>query len=628
MKKSNKLRVFYGSLMIIFCLLMFLPTLLLDTSVAKVEDGFIDLKEWAWQSKELISLNGEWLYQDTLLFGEVADTPAKEMIIPSRYERFGVQADAHKGFGLLSLEIDLPKQVDTYGLKFEYIGTAYTVYVNGQEMGHIGKISKDPSQARELYAPLTVYFQGSGRTHIDIEFQNYIDNYSYIKPVKIGRSQTVALYNLLTTGLDYIFTALVFSLGAFSFNYFILRPQSKETLYFSALCILFSIRGTVINQRLLLQFYPTMSWEVFGRLGYLPLFLGLYFFIKYFKNRAPYAVPEKLERIVTVVTLGQAACSFFVPVTFMTIFFIPLTIFTFVVTILCILYYLMDRMIKRREEILLTASVIFLMLVLLNDIVANYITTNLTYLTTSGLVLFFILQAVELSQYFSRLLENVEGVGERNRILAEELAVLNESLENLVQDRTHDLMIKTQELEMSNMKLRGLNKHLENLSFIDELTKVPNRRMFFNEIDKNFYQAQRENHAMMLMIMDIDYFKGYNDLYGHVKGDWCLFNIAQTVEQIATEHGFIMARYGGEEFIVAGFGVSREDSITFGESIQYAIEEMDIEHRKSEVSDQVTVSIGAVHVNLSQKDTIMTYVDKADNLLYQAKASGRNKFFI
>lgn len=515
-----------------------------------------------------------------------------------------------------------------YGLAFEYIGTAYRVYVNDRVVAEAGIVDISPDKAHEVYLPKTIYFQASGDTTIDVEFLNYSDAFTYIKSVALGSMESIQKYRFILNGRDIVSVTLLLLLSFISASFYIVRVRDKSSRYFAFLCLVFAIRAVVVNERLLIHLVPEISFELQARLGFIPICLGVYYLTKYLVARDINILPRWLNKTSTVLSLVVAIIVAVVPANISSVYLIPIILVLVALVFLVAFINLFKRYLLYKDNLLMLVSIGFVLFVTVHDTVANFIPLSFPYLSSNGLLIFFLLQGGILSQRFADLLNETEAVGQKNKELAEELAILNESLETLVNQRTEALMVKTKELEISNSKLKGLNKHLENLSFIDELTKIPNRRMFFNEIDKYFYSAQREKSSMVLMLMDIDYFKRYNDVYGHVKGDWCLFNIAQVIEQIANDHGYLAARYGGEEFILAGFGCSKADSIRLGETIREALDEMTIEHKASEVSTKVTMSIGAIHIEQVDNEAIMSLVDKADNMLYRAKSSGRDRFLI
>lgn len=170
-------------------------------------------------------------------------------------------------------------------------------------------------------------------------------------------------------------------------------------------------------------------------------------------------------------------------------------------------------------------------------------------------------------------------------------------------------------------RLKEANKMLLHLSSRDGLTGIPNRRAF----DQYFVEAWEAYTKIALIMIDIDYFKKYNDTYGHLQGDDCLQKVALCLEQCISPMQFV-ARYGGEEFVVIAPEMDALEASELAEHIRSSIEALQIPHAGSEVSDVVSISLG-VSDSLSAT-SITELIEKADEALYQAKRTGRNKVIV
>jgi len=180
-------------------------------------------------------------------------------------------------------------------------------------------------------------------------------------------------------------------------------------------------------------------------------------------------------------------------------------------------------------------------------------------------------------------------------------------------------------------------KHLENYkqlkffeknSRMDSLTSICNRRVYDEEIERNFNYAKMHKHQISLLMLDIDYFKQYNDIYGHGKGDQCLIEIATTIKGIKKRDTDIFARYGGEEFALILPDSTEESAIKIADKILKEIKNKKIPHNGSIVSKNVSISIGIVSIIPIEDTTIEDFQKMADDKLYEAKRNGRNRLEI
>lgn len=177
---------------------------------------------------------------------------------------------------------------------------------------------------------------------------------------------------------------------------------------------------------------------------------------------------------------------------------------------------------------------------------------------------------------------------------------------------------------IKSRELENLNQVLLSLSEIDQLTGIANRRKFDDYIDDIWNDSMENGDSIALLIIDTDYFKEYNDNYGHLEGDKCLSSIARSLVDINTRPHFV-ARYGGDEFIIVLPKCSIDDAIKFGEIIKTKMAELNIPHEFSKVSDRVTLSIGIACVLPDKDTTIKQLIREADDGLYIAKKRGKNQ---
>jgi diguanylate cyclase (GGDEF)-like protein/PAS domain S-box-containing protein len=186
-------------------------------------------------------------------------------------------------------------------------------------------------------------------------------------------------------------------------------------------------------------------------------------------------------------------------------------------------------------------------------------------------------------------------------------------------------MFDISERKINEEKLISLQKELEALSFKDGLTGIANRRMFDLRLDTEWASARRSNQPLSLIVLDIDFFKKYNDLYGHVQGDNCLTNIAQTLNLAAARPKDIAARYGGEEFVLLLPETDENAALHVAERCHCLIKKLKIPNEKSGVSQFLTVSIGVGTINPPAGMEPKNFIEAVDKLLYVAKHKGRNR---
>lgn len=186
-------------------------------------------------------------------------------------------------------------------------------------------------------------------------------------------------------------------------------------------------------------------------------------------------------------------------------------------------------------------------------------------------------------------------------------------------------MFDISERKQTEQQLLDLQTELEELSFKDGLTGVPNRRKLDSVLEEEWIRARREKHPISLLLIDIDFFKQYNDFYGHIVGDDCLKQVAQALSAAATRSRDFFARYGGEEFVMVLPEADSNAAMSVAERCQNHISRLAIPHLQSEVDEWLTISIGAGTLIPTHSDDLREFIDEVDQALYKAKQQGRNQ---
>jgi diguanylate cyclase (GGDEF)-like protein len=198
-----------------------------------------------------------------------------------------------------------------------------------------------------------------------------------------------------------------------------------------------------------------------------------------------------------------------------------------------------------------------------------------------------------------------------------------DDLTRLVETRTTELQTANEAMEERARELTTLNEQLEQMSLVDGLTGVRNRRSFDASWDEEWRRALRLETPLSLLLMDLDHFKRYNDQYGHPAGDECLRRVAGVIGDALQRASDLVARYGGEEFVVILPTTPSGGAVDLAERIRTAVESLQLPHAGSS-HRVVTISIGVATVVPRASTSSQQAIEAADAALYQAKRDGRN----
>ncbi len=268
------------------------------------------------------------------------------------------------------------------------------------------------------------------------------------------------------------------------------------------------------------------------------------------------------------------------------------------------IYVLMVAVKKNRPTAILnlSASVLFFVTIV-NDVFVTFDISRGPYLATYGFFSYILIQSLNLSRNYARKFKESES-------LTVDLIELNRTLDDKID-------LRTKELQDTNGKLREL-------TYLDGLTGVNNRRFFDEKMTEEVSKSKDRIEPMTLLMMDLDEFKNYNDSYGHVMGDELIKDVATMFKDVMGDKGYV-SRYGGEEFVAiipnCGIGKGKE----YANLICQRLLDAKVSHMNSSMHKFVTISIGGTsssnHNHVKPED----WIALADKALYQSKLNGKNQ---
>ncbi len=184
-------------------------------------------------------------------------------------------------------------------------------------------------------------------------------------------------------------------------------------------------------------------------------------------------------------------------------------------------------------------------------------------------------------------------------------------------------MFDISERKKAEEELLRLQRELERLSLTDGLTGIANRRLFDKRLGEEFNRATRSGAPLSILLLDLDFFKQYNDHYGHIGGDECLKAVASALADVAHRSGDLVARFGGEEFAMLLPNTDEDGAQQKAEDCASAIAALAMPHEGSQAGEMVTASIGSITAICNKDGGMMELIEAADRLLYTAKNNGR-----
>ncbi|MDF3001220.1 MAG: diguanylate cyclase protein [Bacillota bacterium] len=599
----------------IFVLIVILILSLVSTFLNKpanshppeIKGGILDLNHWSFEENGMVNLEGEWqFYFNQFLthedFARGSFIQPVMIEIPSTKKSMAESKPfaQNEYYGTLRLIVKLPDHTSTYGLKTDIVLTSYQLYIDGNLFGEVGKVGKNRESSRPFYNTLTSYFNPENN-EVELIYHTsdfWVRDHAIAAP-KIGLAQQISRDQQVGLGRDLFLFGMLLIMGIYHVGLYFMRPKDRAPLYFAIFCLLFSLRMLFVGERFLPSRFD-LDFFLYGRIAYLCVFIGfsalcgfLYhtmdgLFPKWFLQAGivsgvisgfimvwiPYTMADKLLMVYAAAGFGLMGYAF---------------------------VRLAAGVLKKfpfAQTVLLGFAILGITFV--NDFIYQITLANTPSIIPLGVTVFIFTQAYTLSARFSSAFAEAERLSAENESMMQELKQMNSNLEALVKERTSDLQKALEEME--------------DMSTTDYLTKLPNRRMALAKIERMIV----ERKSFCVGLADIDYFKEINDRFGHLMGDEILIRIAELLSHAVGNSGCV-SRWGGEEFLILLEIGQLQAAFDKAEAVRTLV----ADYWHADIERNITITIGLCQF---QEDmSVNTLIARADQCLYQGKATGRNK---
>lgn len=534
------------------------------------KNGVLNLENWDWTKNGIIEVGGEWNFYPNLFKEDLNNhTPSVIENVPHFWEKDSNMKFSPFCFGTYKLKIIGLKPKSIYGLEMPDEATAYTVFINNENVVSNGIVSKKQRTYLPQWHPLTSVFQSDENG--TVEFVVEISNFDYHRggfwnSIKIGTVNDILSDANKDRARDMFLFATIFIVGFFNLGLFLMYKRDKTTLWFALFCFCISIRILLEGQRLILDITPILSWNMLVRLDYLlgyillPI-LGM-FIMNLFEIKTCGIIIKRFYKLfiicsfaVTLIMPNYLYSSFLQPYYW-----------------LCILFglyftYCIVKSIKKTQ-------------------------------LESQFMLFGIICIIVsiLQQIFNSQQVSLEPFASFNFVICFSIITFEQFL---------SIIRKNDVLEMKVI--------------LDPLTGLYNRTYLMELNEYYFDDCNSQNKYVMFL--DLDRFKYINDTFGHKIGDYILQETGNRLKNTLGKTD-IICRYGGDEFIVIVTTNDLDKIVTTAEKIIQTIQEP---FEKDGIKYHIGVSIGITESKGNIKN-IELLIKSSDEAMYKAKANGRNQY--
>ena len=562
--------------------------------------GVIDLRNSNLEEHEPISLNGEWaFYWDIVVSQEQGNLlsgiePDHYVMVPSYWDEL-VEIDSEitaQGTATYALEILVPPVRKTLALKFLNITPNAEIYVDGIRMAEIGIVDQDPAISRSGNNTMVIPLSNVGESiYLTVSVSNYHNvNGGLNRPIEIGFFEDILRNRERRLSMDAIFLGGLLLMGLYQFMLFLLHRSRKAPLFMAMFCLLAFFFSGFKHEMVLLALYPGWDGEVrtkfiFLSLALVPLVLSNYTHCLY-----PAHFQKLMIRIMAVISIVFALLILSTPKSVYTASLLFLEIFLAISSLYSLGMLVRGYLLSKDRLILFyLGGLLFLLASIAFSILDNAF--SVVFQSVAGVFFIFILyQAFLQAIIYSYAFQEIDF------------------------------------LSNQKAKLEKRNVELFSLSYIDSLTDTCNRRLMDDFLASNWRVNALNGKTLGMILIDIDEFKGYNEYYGHRKGDACITRVSVLIRKELILIGQdTLARYGGEEFAVIISDIGEAEILKIAERLRIAVEHGGIEHRSSGTANVVTISLGCAIILPSMEEDPETLLDAAELALHQAKTDGRNR---
>jgi diguanylate cyclase (GGDEF)-like protein len=635
---GRSLPVFLRNFRIFLLILLWLPLLggfaqAAPNTPPVAQEGLLDLSS-VNLDQEVISLDGQWaFYWNQLLEPGKTDQGSLSAYVdfPSSWDKYVINGEAIPGHGYATYRLTfIAPEKRIMALKIPKVRTAYKLYVNGSLVAFAGQVGTDRNAMDPQYLPQAASFEAQpGENELVIQVSNfYQPSGGLLYSIQLGSEQQILGHRDHNIAYELFLFGALFMMGIYHLSLFLFRKKDRGSLYFGVFCTIVAIRTLLIGEAYLYYLLPGLDFEIARKIQTLTYYLGTPLIIMFFKAILPGYFNDRIVKITQFIALIYGGIVVMTP----SYVYTAINPFYQIWSILLILYLVVaiTRIALRREpdSLLIVLGGLALITTCLIDILTLTGWINDSWPTflinlcqsdsnsSTGQFIFATLYSILLAKHFSQSLED-------KITLSNKLSILNNHLDDLVVERTRALMESNQKIEEQNQELAKINLELQRLSLNDPLTGLWNRRKYNQTIELEWLRCLKNQKPISLLFIDVDYFKKFNDQYGHVAGDDCLIRIANALRSSLMRSSDMVVRYGGEEFVVLLPETEKEYATKIAYRIQKNVDALNILHEQSLVKNHVTVSIGISSMIPDSNSSHEQLIKTADGALYHAKSAGR-----
>lgn len=454
--------------------------------VTIAKQGVFHLENYDFNREGIVALNGEWeFYWNELLkpedFLKRTNFVINYFNIPNKWNGYKINNKKISDFGYATYRLHIilnPDKNYLYGMKIRDISSSYIFWLNNLLIVSNGSIASSEKYFQPKWISTTTYFVLTNQTN---ELILQVANYSHVDSgvlfnIFFGISSKIDNMQRRDSGFEFFLFGALLITGLYHLGLYYFRRKDRSSLFFGIFCLLIGLRTFITGERNLIQIFPDIPWVVTTKIEYLITPLTPIFFLYYLRVLYPHEISKKLAILQQIFSYTYVAIILIFPEKIYSSFFLPY--FISVVIFICYLIFCLFKAFYRKREnvIIVMLGFIVLSITVINDFLYTNLIINTTLTIPFGVFIFIFSQSLLLSIRFSKAFSNVED-------LSKKLEIYSENLEEIVDSRTRELAVASQQIERDKNLLKFRNEIMENeleLAKKIQLKMIPQKSTFSN----------------------------------------------------------------------------------------------------------------------------------------------------
>ncbi|ETT87318.1 diguanylate cyclase [Viridibacillus sp. FSL R5-0477] len=598
------------SALILFVFILSGCTLVDYETNSQIKYGLLVINQTDIAESSIIPLRGEWLFFTHEL---LSNREIEKRIITSNVDKEYLPRTWNDSlrnitdYATFALYLKIPKEQigHTFALSTRFQSSAYTLLVDGMPISTSGSVGTSKDTSAPSMTPKIGYFvPNSDKILVVLQVSNFEDNVGGpSEEILFGRANAIVNYHSDRQAALLFMNGSIIIIGIYHIIIFLYRKTERPFLYFGLLSLFIAVRSLFVGPMLLQMQFSHLSWFLLKRIEHTLIYGSVLVYIGFISRLFPREAGKKIVYIVIAIIMPLLLLTWVTPPSFFKSLFFDIFPLAFILMIF-ITIILVKAFVNKRPTALmnLIANLLFFITVVNDYLFAKGLIDTLM-LSIYGFFFYVILQAFNLSRNYAKNFHESE-------LLSKELMTLNTSLDKKIHERTYELQLK--------------NERLKQLTELDGLTGINNRRYFEDRLPICFRKSYKDKWPLTILMIDIDEFKKYNDTYGHLKGDDLICHTVNIMKDIVADRG-VISRYGGEEFAIVIRDMGEGEARILAEKIRSSVENAKFEHKGRSDIQFATISIGGTTTFMHSFESVSDFIEAADQALYQSKNSGRNQ---